>query len=78
MAKQVLIIHNSNCEGKSGSFTSQGGVKVFADDGDSFTILGDSASASLPFVSSVQQDMDFGDVRISDFFDKMSVPKLDT
>ena len=63
---------------KNGSFTSQGSVKVFADDGDSFTILGDSASASLPIVSSVQRDMDFGDVRISDFFDKMSVPKLDT
>lgn len=63
---------------KSGSFTSQGSVKVFADDGDSFTILGDSASASLPIVSSVQEDMEFGDVRISDFLDKMSVPKLDT
>jgi len=63
---------------KSGSFTSQSSVKVFADDGDSFTILGDSASASLPIVSSVQQDMEFGDVRISDFLDKMSVPKLDT
>jgi hypothetical protein len=63
---------------KSGSFTSQGGVKVFADDGDSFTILGDSASASLPIVSSAQEDMEFGNVRISDFLDKMSVPKLDT
>tara|TARA_E500000318_G_C3569262_1_gene217111 strand:- start:8199 stop:10430 length:2232 start_codon:yes stop_codon:yes gene_type:complete len=63
---------------KSGSFTSQGSVKVFADDGDSFTILGDSASASLPIVSSVQEDMEFGNVRISDFLDKMSVPKLDT
>ena len=63
---------------KSGSFTSQGSVKVFADDGDSFTILGDSTSASLPIVSSVQEDMEFGDVRISDFLDKMSVPKLDT
>ena len=63
---------------KSGSFTSQGGIKVFADDGDSFTIIGDSASASLPFVSSVQQDMEFGDVRISDFLNKMTVPKLDT
>ena len=63
---------------KSGSFTSQGSVKVFADDGTHSQFLGDSTSASLPIVSSVQEDMEFGDVRISDFLDKMSVPKLDT
>jgi len=51
---------------------------VFAQDGDSFDIVGNTDATSLPIDSTQQQDMEFGDVRISDFFDKMSVPNLNT
>ena len=63
---------------KSGNFTSQKNIKVFAQDGDSFDIVGNTDATSLPIDSTQQQDMEFGDVRISDFFDKMSVPNLNT
>jgi hypothetical protein len=63
---------------KNGNFTSQKNIKVFAQDGDSFDILGNEDATSLPIDSTQQQDMEFGDVRISDFFDKMSVPNLNT
>ena len=42
---------------KSGNFTSQKNIKVFAQDGDSFDIVGNTDATSLPIDSTQQQDL---------------------